>query len=222
MSYQEDLILSIYNRGEPGLAMGNIPPGKGGSPGQPYEPPKPTGPYVPAPPRPKLASTPQDGKIPTRPFYNRPYEKPDRFIKTDDMKKDATERFKNLTGIDLAGAPNFPGGGFTTTSGAFVDLNGEAYYLDGGELIPEGGYDPAIHGDLIPQGGPDRVMNNQDMMIAQGPELGGTGRLLTIGEYNQAVDTGFSNLMSSDMTQKDFDDYLKIKETAKRQMLDGV
>ena len=177
MSYQEDLILSIYNRGEPGLAMGNIPPGKGGSPGQPYEAPKedPKNPYVPAP-KPKLA-----------------------------------------------GAPNFPGGGFTTTSGAFVDLNGEAYYLDGGELIPEGGYDPAIHGDLIPEGGPDmRVMNNQDMMIAQGPELGGTGRLLTIGEYNQAVDTGFSNLMSSDMTQKDFDDYLKIKETAKRQMLDGV
>ena len=177
MSYQEDLILSIYNRGEPGLAMGNIPPGKGGSPGQPYEAPKedPKNPYVPAP-KPKLA-----------------------------------------------GAPNFPGGGFTTTSGAFVDLSGEAYYLDGGELIPEGGYDPAKHGDLIPEGGPDmRVMNNQDMMIAQGPELGGTGRLLTIGEYNQAVDTGFSNLMSSDMTKKDFEDYLRIKETAKRQMLDGV
>ena len=51
MSYQEDLILSIYNQGEPGLAMGNIPPGKGGSPGQPYDPPKPTGPYVPAPKR---------------------------------------------------------------------------------------------------------------------------------------------------------------------------
>ena len=126
-------------------------------------------------------------------------------------------------GMMIAGTPNFPGGGFTTTSGAFVDLSGEAYYLDGGELIPQGGYDPSRHGDLIPEGGPDmRVMNNQDMMIAQGPELGGTGRLLTIGEYNQAVDTGFSNLMSSDMTQKDFDDYLKIKETAKRQMLDGV
>ena len=177
MSYQDDLILSMYNRGEPGLAMGNIPPGKGGSPGQPYEAPKedPKNPYVPAP-KPKLA-----------------------------------------------GAPNFTGGGFTTTSGAFVDLSGEAYYLDGGELIPEGGYDPAKHGDLIPHGGPDmRVMNNQDMMIAQGPELGGTGRLLTIGEYNQAVDTGFNNLMNSDMTPQDFEDYLRIKETAKRQMLDGV
>ena len=53
MSYQEDLILSIYGRGEPGLAMGNIPPGKGGSPGQPYDAPKedPKNPYVPAPKR---------------------------------------------------------------------------------------------------------------------------------------------------------------------------
>ena len=178
MSYQEDLILSIYGRGEPGLAMGNIPPGKGGSPGQPYDAPKedPKNPYVPAP-KPKLA-----------------------------------------------GVPNFPGGGYGSTSGAFVDLSGEAYFLIDGELIPQGGYDPAKHGDLIPHGGPNlpRVMNNQDMMIAQGPELGGTGRLLTIGEYNQAVDTGFNNLMNSDMTPKDFEDYLRIKETAKRQMLDGV
>ena len=74
-------------------------------------------------------------------------------------------------GMMIAGAPNFPGGGYTTTSGAFVDLSGEAYYLDNGELIPEGGYDPAIHGDLIPGGGPgtDRVMNetndNNSMMI---------------------------------------------------------
>ena len=75
-------------------------------------------------------------------------------------------------GMMIAGVPNFPGGGFTTTSGAFVDLSGEAYYLDNGELIPEGGYDPAIHGDLIPGGGPgtDRVMNkkNNNMLIAGG------------------------------------------------------
>ena len=71
-------------------------------------------------------------------------------------------------GMMIAGTPNFPGGGFTTTSGAFVDLSGEAYYLDDGELIPTGGYDPAIHGDLIPEGGPDRVMiPNEGMMIAK-------------------------------------------------------
>ena len=124
--------------------------------------------------------------------------------------------------MTIAGAPNFPGGGFTTTSGAFVDLSGEAYYLIDGELIPEGGYDPSRHGDLLPDGGPDRVMRNEDMKIAQGPELGGTGRLLTIGEYNQAVDRGFNNLMGSDMTPQDFEDYLEIKKTARSQMLDGI
>ena len=127
MSYQEDLILSIYGRGEPGLAMADplpkddpnkrVPaPGKDGVPSSPYLP----------------------GKSPM----------PSR--------------------QDLAGTPNFPGGGFTTTSGAFVDLSGEAYYLEDGELIPTGGYDPAIHGDLIPEGGPDRVMiPNEGMMIAK-------------------------------------------------------
>ena len=52
MSYQEDLILSIYNQGEPGLAMGNEPlrEGDGGSPytAPPKENP---GPFVPAPKR---------------------------------------------------------------------------------------------------------------------------------------------------------------------------
>ena len=73
-----------------------------------------------------------------------------------------------------------------------------------------------------PSGEPIPELMNQEMLISQGPELGGTGRLLTIGEYNSAVDNAFSNLMQSDMTQEDFQDYLRIKETAKRQMLDGV
>ena len=86
MSYQEDLILSIYGRGEPGLAMADplpkddpnrrVPaPGKDGVPSSPYLPGK--------------------SPIPSR--------------------------------QDLAGVPNFPGGGFTTTTGAFVDLDGESY-----------------------------------------------------------------------------------------------
>ena len=127
--------------------------------------------------------------------------------------------------MTIAGAPNFPGGGFTTTSGAFVDLSGEAYYLEDGELIPEGGYDPAIHGDLIPGGGPDRVDAgmNQGMMISMGgPELGGTGRKLTLSEFRDATDNAFSNLMNSDMTDKDFEDYLDLKKRARRQMFDGV
>ena len=51
MSYQEDLILSIYNKGEPGLAMGGKEEG-GRSPYEPYKP-APTGPFVPAPGRDK-------------------------------------------------------------------------------------------------------------------------------------------------------------------------
>ena len=90
-------------------------------------------------------------------------------VETEDTKSSPMAN----QGMMIAGTPNFPGGGYTTTSGAFVDLSGEAYYLDNGELIPEGGYDPAIHGDLIPGGGPgtDRVMNetndNNSMMISQ-------------------------------------------------------
>ena len=151
MSYQEDLILSIYNRGEPGLAMGKkIPPGKGGSPGQPYDAPKedPKNPYVPAP-KPKLA-----------------------------------------------GVPDFPGGGYGTTSGAVVDLSGEAYFLIDGELIPQGGYDPAKHGDLIPHGGPDvpRAMNNQDMMIANFL-TGKTGEGKTLSD--EAYDAGYETIMET-------------------------
>ncbi len=47
MSYQDDLILSIYNKGEAGLAMGGEEEG-GRSPYEPYKP-APTGPFVPAP-----------------------------------------------------------------------------------------------------------------------------------------------------------------------------
>ena len=129
MSYQEDLILSIYGKGEPGLAMAE--------------------PYTDSPLTPKEVEEKQKKQPGTSPY----------------------DPYKSPAPSKLAGTPNFPGGGFTTTSGAFVDLSGEAYYLDNGELIPEGGYDPAIHGDLIPGGGPgtDRVMNetndNNSMMI---------------------------------------------------------
>ena len=156
MSYQDDLILSMYNRGEPGLAMAeplpkddpNKPvkaPGKDGVPSSPYLPGK--APF-------KLVSTPQDGKIPTRPFYNRPYEKPDRFIKTDDLKKDATERFKNLTGIDLAnladGEPDPSIMNYVTVGGFFLDGQGRAYMQTGGKLYDAGQYNPDIHGLPVP------------------------------------------------------------------------
>ena len=44
----------------------------------------------------------QDGRAPTRPFYNAPYSKPDLFIKDKQSIDDAKKRFKLNTGIDLA------------------------------------------------------------------------------------------------------------------------
>ena len=74
-----------------------------------------------------------------------------------------------------------------------------------------------------PSGEPIPELMNDDMMISMGgPELGGTGRKLTLSEYRDATDNAFSNLMSSDMTDKDFEDYLDLKKRARRQMFDGV
>ena len=49
-----------------------------------------------------LASSPQDGRAPTRLFYNAPYSSPGMFIIDETEKRDAKERFKLNTGIDLA------------------------------------------------------------------------------------------------------------------------
>ena len=73
-----------------------------------------------------------------------------------------------------------------------------------------------------PSGNPIPELMNEEMLISQGPELGGTGRKLTLGEYRDAPDNAFSNLMQGDMTDKDFEDYLRIKDTARRQLFDGV
>ena len=83
------------------LILTKLRQGDGGSP---YTaPPKedPDRKYVPAPKQ-KLASTPQDGRAPTRLFYNAPYDKPKMFIKDKQTIEDAKERFKWNTGIDLA------------------------------------------------------------------------------------------------------------------------
>ena len=108
----------------------------------------------------------QDGRVPNHLHYNNPYPggKPDMFIIDQQEREYAIKSFRLFTGIDLSGVPSFPGGGYSSTSGAFVDLSGEAYFLIDGELIPQGGYDPAKHGDLIPHGGPDipQAMNNKN------------------------------------------------------------
>ena len=52
----------------------------------------------------KLAQSPQDGRAPTRLFYNNPYPggRPDVFIKTQDRIDESKKMFKINTGIDLA------------------------------------------------------------------------------------------------------------------------
>ena len=79
----------------------------------------------------KIASTPQDGKIPTRLFYNRPYDRPEMFIKDKQMIEDSKKRFKGLTGIDLAnladGRPDETIMNYVTEKGFFLDGQGKAY-----------------------------------------------------------------------------------------------
>jgi len=52
----------------------------------------------------KLVQSPQDGRAPSRLFYNNPYPggKPDVFIKTQDRINESKKMFKLNTGIDLA------------------------------------------------------------------------------------------------------------------------
>ena len=117
-----------------------------------------------------MASTPQDGKIPTRLFYNRPYDQPDVFIKDEQTKEDAKERFKDLTGIDLALTFEEAGlgdGGFVGTSrtNVFINSGGEAYILEpNGNFKFDGLYAPDIHGPIFP-----RAQANDDMKIAKLP-----------------------------------------------------
>jgi len=68
---------------------------------------------------------------------------------------------------------------------------------------------------------PDALMNQQ-MMIAQGPELGGSGRLLQLDEYRGMKNNAMSNLMESDLTDDDFDNYNNVLDTGRRQMFDGI
>lgn len=134
-----------------GMAMGNVPPGKGGSPGQPYEAPKedPANPYVPAPGKKK-----GNQEL----MVNRPKPREEAAVELDEE--------------DTAGDPaDFP---------------------------------------------------NQEMMIASGPELGGTGRKLTLGEYKKMRQTATDNFMQSDFTEQDYLDFQKVLDTGRRQMFDGV
>ena len=102
----------------------------------------------------KIASTPQDGKIPTRLFFNRPYDKPDMFIKDKQMIEDSKTRFKGLTGIDLANLadarPDPSIMNYVTEKGFFLDGQGNAYQQRGGLFGAPTEYNPDIHGLPVP------------------------------------------------------------------------
>ena len=111
-----------------------------------------------------LASTPQDGRTPTRLFYNNPYpdSRPDVFIKDEQMKKDAKKRFKLNTGIDLAGAQDIDTKMHILPSGMMVDENGIKYIWSPREQMFKdmGPYDPYYDGLPIPMG-----QRNSEMKI---------------------------------------------------------
>ena len=102
----------------------------------------------------KIASSPQDGKIPTRLFYNRPYDKPEMFIKDKQMIEDSKKRFKGLTGIDLAnladGRPDESIMNYVTEKGFFLDGQGKAYQQRGGKFGAPTEYNPDVHGLPVP------------------------------------------------------------------------
>ena len=102
----------------------------------------------------KIASSPQDGKIPTRLFYNRPYDKPEMFIKDKQMIEDSKKRFKGLTGIDLAnladGRPDESIMNYVTEKGFFLDGQGKAYQQRGGKFGAPTDYNPDVHGLPVP------------------------------------------------------------------------
>ena len=102
----------------------------------------------------KIASTPQDGRTPTRPFYNPPYRKPDLFIKDKQMIQESKDRFKGLTGIDLAnladGRPDETIMNYVTEKGFFLDGQGNAYQQRGGKFGAPTEYNPDVHGLPVP------------------------------------------------------------------------
>ena len=100
----------------------------------------------------RIASTPQDGRTPTRPFYNPPNRKPDLFIKDKQMIQESKDRFKGLTGIDLANLsePDSSIMRYVTEKGFFLDGQGRSYMQGGGKFQDAGEYNPDLHGLPVP------------------------------------------------------------------------
>ena len=121
-------------------------------------------------------SAPQDGKIPTRLFYNRPYKNPEMFIKDKQMIEDAKERFKGLTGIDLA------------HNRTDHDHTPDFQLPDGRDYYQSPNHEMMIPVD--PSGNPIPELMNENMMISGGAFLKsvGGGNMITRDEYEAGLE----------------------------------
>jgi len=111
----------------------------------------------------KIASSPQDGRAPTRLFYNNPYPggRPELFIKTQDRINESKKMFRLNTGIDLAsGAKSMH---YPTEKGFFVDGTGKAYMQTKGKFYEAGEYNPDVHGLPVPLA---KRKNRSELQIA--------------------------------------------------------
>ena len=153
-----------------GLAMGReIPPGKGGSPGQPYEPDK-KGPFVPAPPRDGLMIAHHrehfgDGggddlmkKLMADPTLN---ESDFQRILGPDYKK-KIQQYQQSQSMLISGAQDLDSKTNPLQDGTFLDEDGNRYLWSPREqkFLDMGPYDPDVHGLPIP------LAKKNNMMIA--------------------------------------------------------
>ena len=153
-----------------GLAMGReIPPGKGGSPGQPYEPDE-KGPFVPAPPRDGLMIAHHrehfgDGggddlmkKLMADPTLN---ESDFQRILGPDYKKKIQQYQQNQSML-ISGAQDLDSKTNPLQDGTFLDEDGNRYLWSPREqkFLDMGPYDPDVHGLPIP------LAKKNNMMIA--------------------------------------------------------
>ena len=183
MSYQKDLELSIYSRGEPGLAMAdplpkddpNRPvkaPGKDGTPSSPYLPgksPIPSrlahhtgGKHFTEPSMDELIQGIIEGEIAPGTLGDEETEQ--RLIEEYMQRQQQSMLINPSDGQQLAGAQDINTKMHILPSGMMVDENGIKYMWSpqGQKFLDYGEYDPYYDGLPIPM-----VKNNSDMMISQ-------------------------------------------------------
>ncbi len=183
-----------------------------GDGGSPYTaPPKEkTGPFVPAPKR-DTASTPQDSpRLPNIPFYNN-YDEAggnnQMFIRDQQMEDEGKQRFKDLTGIDLAnlvdGMPDPSIMNYVTEQGFFLDGQGRAYMQGGGKFQDAGEYNPDIHGLPVPLA--QQMQINPDLAMEYDP--GDAGGVVIPQDFSPLPFRYFQHLRTPAIRQQELDHF---------------